>query len=364
MVWHGVQYFQLKVSKSQMSAFIPKGTPLAPEIAELDYSTFVDFLLGQHGIVHPPPPETLESLKLSQRANPYGLRSNMEIVRGRDPLPGKPSVLEKVRYKGIPEDMVLANRPFLQFKPAQSPQPGLDVHGKEILTDERVEGFKDLVLPETMSINDQGDVISRVGGQAKIHGNEVRFTPLYRVDDPTEPVFQKFEFHCDVWIEGDLAGSMEWRIHGALRVDGHLSAPNLEVHGLLEVKQGIQTNLEGVIRVYGDATMGYLQMSRLAVEGSLTVYRGILQSEVRCGKMVRVNGVPGAIQGSKVFCLGAIQASRVGNDGGVATRLIMPFVDQTRPIKLGTVSSGTHITFKRKSWKTSSSSTFSATSEG
>lgn len=360
MAWAGIQYFAVRVSKNEMSAFIPKGTALAPEIASLDYQTFLAFLEGQHGIALQPAPQVLNDLKSGLKHNLYGFRNNFELVTGVPPRDGQPGRLTMLKRDGIPSDMVIDGAPFMQYLKPVLPQDGLSVHGETIAPPKFVDPLQEIVLPDEMEIDAEGKIIPNASGQAELNGNVVTFRPLYRVADSTDPVFQNMEFHSNVWIEGDLAGSMNWRIFGSLLVDGHLSAGNLEIHGNLEVKHGIQTNFEGVIRVYGSVKTGYLQMTRIAVGNSLIVERGILQCDVRAKGLVRCMGIPGAIQGSKIFCLGSIQANRAGSDQGIQTELVMPYVDQAKPIKIASISAGTKISFKDKAWEAAGKASFSA----
>ena len=360
MAWTGIQYFTVRVSKNAMNAFIPKGTALAPEIASLDYQTFLAFLQGQHGIALEPSAQILEDLKSGLKHNLYGFKSNFEIVTGTPPREGQPGRLSFLKRDGVPSDMVFDGVPFMQYLKPVLPQDGMTVHGEKIAPPKFVDPLQELILPDEMEIDGEGKVIPNASGQAELNGNVVTFRTIYRVADSTDPVFQNMEFHSNVWIEGDLAGSMNWRIYGSLLVDGHLSAGNLEIYGNLEVKQGIQTNFDGVIRVYGSVKTGYLQMTRIAVANTLIVERGILQSDVRALKNVRCMGIPGAIQGAKVFSLGSIQANRAGSDQGIQTELIMPYIDQTKPIKIASISAGTKIAFKDKSWTAAGKSAFSA----
>ncbi len=360
MAWDGPQYFSLKVTKSVMKAYIPKGTSLDPSLAEIDFSTFLDFLRNQHGVMLDPEPQVLEELQNAMRYNPYGFKQNFDIVHGTEPKEGQPGQLKRLQHTGLPDDMVIEGVPFMQYVPPVPPVDGTDVHGNVTPAPVLVDPLKELVIPDELEMTEDGMIVPLASGQIEMEEQYIRFRNLYRIDDPTEQVFQNFEFHTNVWIEGDLAGNMNWRIYGNLIVDGHLSAGNIEVHGKLEVNLGIQTNYEGTLRVFGDVKTGYLQMTQIGVEGNLTVDRGILQCDLRVGGNIKCLGMPGAIQGSKVFCLASVQANRAGSDAGIPTELTMPYVDRTRPIRISQLSSGTKMNYKRKSWVTSGKGAFSA----
>jgi uncharacterized protein (DUF342 family) len=363
MVWDRPQYFSLKVTKSSMSAFIPKGSPIHANVKDLSYKDFLNFLLSQYGIVLEPPPEVLENLKAAQRYNPYGLKQNFELVSGTEPVPGRPGALKHLNPNSVPQDLVVAGVPFLRYQPPVPSVDGCDVHGERLPAPHLSDQLKQLILPPEMELDDDGNVMSSASGQARVDKNQVHLTALYRVDDPTEPLFQSFEFPCSVWIDGDLAGAMKWRVCGDLTVDGHLSAPHIEVLGNLSVKLGIQTNHEGIIRVSGNVKTGYLQMSRMGIMGNLDVDRGILQCDLRVKGHVKCMGVPGSIQGSRLFTLSSIQANRAGSDAGISTELSMPYINQTKPIRIGVIADGTKLNFKSKSWTTAGTSTFSAQSQ-
>lgn len=363
MAWDGPQYFSVKVTKSLMSAFIPKGTAFHSDLKDLSYDTFLDFLRGQHGIVLDPLPKVLDDLKAAHRYSPYGLKQNFELVSGTEPVPGRPGKLKFLNPPSVPQDLVVAGVPFMRYVHPVLPVEGQNVHGASLAAPQLPDQLTELMLPPEMELDESGNVVSKISGQARLDGSQVMLTALYRVDDPTEPILQNFEWPCGVWIEGDLSGSMKWRVCGDLNVDGHLSAPHIEVLGNLVVKLGIQTNHEGILRVWGNVQTGYLQMSRMGIMGNLDVDRGILQCQLRVKGHIKCLGMPGSVQGSQLFTLASLQANRAGSDAGIPTELSLPYINQAKPIRVGLIAAGTKINFKVKSWTTTGKGTFSAQSE-
>jgi uncharacterized protein (DUF342 family) len=143
----------------------------------------------------------------------------------------------------------------------------------------------------------------------------------YIIVDSSLPQYKEAEFPCDVTVKGDLVGTAKWKIFGNFLVEGHWSAPNIEVHGNAQSASGLQTQGEGVVKVFGSMRTTYIQFSRIGVAGDLVVDSSVVQSEVRVGGSFVCRGDPGVIMGSEVSCFGAIVANRVGSDKGRRTRI-------------------------------------------
>jgi uncharacterized protein (DUF342 family) len=316
--------FKFQVSEDKMSLFIPEGTPLNPKLAEVDFDTFRSFF-KRNGIVADPAREQIEALRAFVRdhiEDPV-MNSDFVLVRGSSPSAPKPGHLVWLNPKPVPKDQVVANRPFLQIMPPEPAQPGVSVMGTPVAPpmDAALPEPIQLALSEELSLTPEGMVVSQRSGQVKLVNQSMSFSEVYEVADSSLAEYHEAEFYCAVSVKGDLVGSVGWKIYGNFKVEGHLSAGNIEVHGDAQVESGVQNDGEGVFKVFGNLRTTYIQFSKVGVAKDCLVDSSIVQSEVRVGGNLLCRGEPGVVMGSEISCFGAIIANRVGSDKGRRTRI-------------------------------------------
>jgi hypothetical protein len=345
---------------------VPKGTPVAPEVtswalADLnDYIRFDGYKLEVDAKAH-------AEFRKAVRKNPGGFKEDYVLLNAEMPQEPEKPRLEWLHVPGKPHDLAIADVPFLRVTPPKPALEGRDVYGRILLpknreTPPRVQMQLD---PELVALDDE-NYVSTQNGQVRIEGQRLRFSPNYLVDEVGKPEFAKIEWPCGVVVKGDLEGMLQWIIHGDLELSGHWSAPDVTVFGNVRARSGIQTNMQGVIRVHGNVEAPFLQMTRMGVVGNLTVDSAILQSEVRVGGELRMRGNPGAIMGSTVDVFGNIVARKVGSDKGRRTMIRIhddPDVPQTRVSMVGMLSAGTHMSAGGRQWTVKEDGAFNSSEE-
>lgn len=316
--------FKFRVSEDKMTVFIPEGTQLSPKLAEVDFDTFRAHF-KRNGIVAAPSMAQFELLRtfvIQNIADPQ-MNQDFPIIRGTPPSQPKPGQLVWLNPKPIPKDQVVGGRPFLQIMPPEPAQPGVSVLGNPVSPpmDAALPEPIQLGLPDELSLTPEGCVVSQRSGQVKLVGQSMSFSEVYEVTDSSLAEYHEAEFYCAVMVKGDLVGSISWKVHGSFKVEGHLSAGNIEVHGDAQIESGIQTDGEGVVKIHGNLRTTYIQFSKVGVANDCLVDSSIVQSEVRVGGNLLCRGEPGVVMGSEISCFGAIIANRVGSDKGRRTRI-------------------------------------------
>jgi hypothetical protein len=316
---------KLVVSQDHLSVFLPAGTVVDEFVADWTFDEFQQNM-QKWGFVGEPSLD--DFVALTEKAKDpqqqeAGIDSELVLWRGVAPGPAQEGRLEWLNEPPVPRDLAIIGRPFLRLLPPEPPSPGVSVYGQPIEPPQgdNIPDPLDVTYTEGVVANPDGTFQAAESGQIRLERTHIVYTKGYAIVDTTLPEYRDAEFPCDVIVNGDLAGSMRWRIFGSLIVKGHWSAPNIEVHGNAVSESGVATGNEGVIKIYGNLKTSYVQFTRMGVSGSLQADSSIVQSEIRVGGNIICRGDPGVVMGSEVSCFGALVANKVGSDKGRRTRI-------------------------------------------
>ncbi len=348
----GRKYFSLRVTNGAMAAVIPKGTPISADVVNWSLADLNDYLRFEGFRMELDEPKFL-AFRKAIRKNLAGFSDDFPVLEAEmpvEPLLGKLVWLAK---PGAPHDLVVRDIPFLRAVPPSPAVEGKDVYGRGLLpknreTPQRIHLQPD---PEIIAIDDEHYVATQ-SGQVRIEGQKIRFSPTYTVTEIGSPEFTKIEFPCKVLVKGDLEGTRHWIVRGDLEVEGHWSSSDITVYGNVRGRSGVHTNMQGVIRVYGNVDLPFVQMTRMGVTGNLRVESAILQSEIRVGGELRMRGSPGAVMGSTVHVFGNLLANRAGSDKGRRTiiRIHEDPDDIPRVSRIAQLAQGTMMHVGSRQW--------------
>lgn len=350
----GKQYVPLRASSgAALTAFIPKGKPVSLEVLQWSLDDLNSYVRGE-GFKRDVDDSTFVEFRRTLRRHPNGFKDDYVLLEGVPPTEPKTGSIEWLSEPGKPTDLVFRDVPFLRVIPPKPPVEGRDVYGRVLLpknreTPPRIHLDLD---PQISSIGDELYVASE-NGQVRLEGQRLRFSPTYEIVELGASIYQTVDWPCSVHVGCDLDGNVKWVVGGDLEVEGHWSAPNVTVNGNVRARSGIQTNMAGVIRIYGNAEVPFIQMSRIGVAGNLVIERSALQSEIRVVGDLRMKGAPGAIMGCTVDVFGSLVAMRVGTDHGRKTILRLHEdldSDGLKPSRISLLTDGTQVQVGRRKW--------------
>lgn len=337
-----IKYFSVESSHDLLSAYIPKGTPVNPEVANWSQEDLQDYLkaLGFVGDIRELDYRTLVT---SAPKASRGFAKDFVILRGKAAEPTTLGKIEWVNPPNLPRDQLVAEQAFLKVTETKLGQPGLSVKGTPVggtASKEKVRPMISKMAKEFVRSED-GYIHSIAPGQAVMKGSELTFSAVYEIDSVNSKELMKAEFFSSVRVKADLPAAVSWKVHGDIHVDGHWSAGNVEVDGNASSESGIQTNLQGVLKIGGSLKTSYIQRSVIEIQGNLSIDSAILLSEITCRGDLDCTGSPGAIMGSTLRCYGALRANKVGSDRSVNTQIRIYRNPTGKKSTIGILSQGT-----------------------
>lgn len=334
--------FEVAASHDGVLAFIPKGTPIAPDVGKWTLNQLKDYLksLGFEGEIK----ETdYKLLVASAKTAAKGLAKDFVVMRGSAPEPMTPGKIEWLNPPSMPKDQLIKGRTFMRVTEPKPGKPGMSVKGQPIGGAGNKEKPKPMLkkIAKEFKQNEDGTIEATESGQAVLKGDELSFSPVYECDKPNVKELAKAEFFSSVHVKADLPATVVWKVHGDIHVDGHWSAGNIEVIGNATAESGIQTNMTGVLKVQGSLKSSYIQRSKIEVEGNISVESAILLCEIICKGELTCAGSPGAIMGSKLVCHGPLKANKVGSDRSVNTEIRIYRNKEGKKSTIGMLTQGT-----------------------
>ena len=349
--------FQVRISMDQTRLSIPKGTPVDPKIKSW-VLTDLERYLTERKFLGTCQQEALKRIRRVLTGSPPALSEDVEILVATAPAPSQKGFIEWLNPPVLPPDLAQRHKPLCKIHPSVPAQPGLSVYGFELAPPEGIDEPEFLVeLPPELVADDEGVVTAQADGQVKFEGGtKLVFSPTYFATEQLVLDHKKMVFGCSVHVQGDLAPGTHWKILGNFTVTGHWGSGDIEVLGDAVAQNGIQTNLEGTIKVYGNLRANYIQVSRIGVMKNVRVESSILQSEIRLGGDLECRGSPGAVLGSSVDCYGIVSINSAGGEKGRPTTIKLRNKEESRVSKIGLLASGTRMEHGGRSWTQEQSS--------
>lgn len=347
----------LTVSDDKLSLLLKKGSKVPSSLNKLKHAELTEALRTLK-ISCPPDKKTVETIREAAR-NGTHTGADFQICRGKEPQGPAEGRWEWVESLRRPADHAVAGEILFQIIPPAPPTDGIDLFGQRITAkEEPTPEPLTFTLPPELELQDDGRVCAKASGQVKIDGTSASFEPVYIIEKAHAPEYSVCEFHSDVHVLGDLIGSMKWRVHGRLEVEGHWQAPDIEVFGDVLAKGGIQTNMIGTLRFWHNCQTTYIQVSQVGVLGTLTVENSVQLSEVRVGGDLTCTSNPGAILGSTLHVYGGLRANKVGSENGQKTKIFLLGGEEARTSRIEKLLQGTMITYKGDMYSAATDTSF------
>ena len=344
-VWGSSRLFELKDAADNMSAYIPAKSQVSRSVAQMTYEDFCEYFTKKNYHVQPTQ-EAYDRVKKVAASPMPVFPTDFPVLLGIPASTGEQYKIKWLTEKTLPKALVVPGMPFLHVQPTVPPRPATTIHGQSLSmsTSELKLVPPDLLVSGHFRYNQNNEVISDMGGTAYIEKDELKLLPHYKVESISSAIFQQVSFPCDVIVTCDLEGQISWVIDGNLTVEGYWSTPTIEVFGNAHAKGGVHTNVTNedtrAITIHGSMTASFIELSRLKIDGRLTIERSISTSIVKIdGDLICAE----TILGCEISTYGSITADKVGSEKNAPTVICFENEDAARKSKINTLAAGTKL---------------------
>ena len=282
------------------------------------------------GVTHNIDMEKLENLG----ANPV-YNQNILIASGRAPVDGEDgsvqfhikteksglrpriSANDKVNYRdlGIVEN-VAAGQVLCTITPPTEGVAGITVNGRELA---QIKGrpVPSMVGRNTELNADGTAIISKINGQVEFDGRRINVTETLYIKENVDFSTGNINATGNVVVSGVVLPGFKVVASGNVDIRGVVENAQIKAGGNIKLQSGI---IGSDLYCGGDLKCRYIENSRIFVKGDIKA-ESIINSDVKCGKSIRVTGSIAKIIGGRCFAGQDIEARTIGSISHVRTCL-------------------------------------------
>ena len=203
------------------------------------------------------------------------------------------------------------------YHPAIEGSHGMDVTGREF----RAHPAKDLPTIHGSGFETSYDGLTytaTIEGKVEYDNFKLFVRDVYEFRGDLDLIVGKIDFRGDVIVYGNVCAGTMIRASKSITVEGSVEAATLIADGDIVLKKGMQGGKKARIVSGGSVYANFIEFTdveaRENVEANI-----ILNCHVQAGKDVIVSGKKGAVVGGKIYSVGSVQTSFLGNAVGVRT---------------------------------------------
>lgn len=286
--------------------------------------------LANHSVSHNIDMEKLESLE----ANPV-YNQNILIASGSAPVDGedgtaqfhikteksglrpKISANDKANYYdlGIVENVARGQVLCTITLPTEG-VPGINVYGRE-LAQTKGRPVQSMVGRNT-ELNPEGTaIIAKIDGQVDFDGRRINVTETLYIKENVDFSTGNINATGNVVISGVVLPGFKITAGGNVEVRGVVENAHIKAGGNIKLQSGI---IASDLYCGGDLKCRYIENSKIFVKGDIKA-ESIINSDVKCGKSIRVTGSIAKIIGGRCIAGQDIEARTIGAISHVRTSL-------------------------------------------
>lgn len=215
-------------------------------------------------------------------------------------------------------DMVEEGTLLIKKTEATEGVDGMNVEGKVLKAmsgkDQKIKYGKNCRLSE-----DGLELYAAVDGAILMEEGCVSIEQVIEINENVGTATGNIHFDGEVVVHGDILEGMTVTCR-KLVVDGVIEGSDITVDGDIIVGKGVNGRKQAHILSKGNLVCKYINNAVVVADGDLEA-DAILNSEVRCGHHINVNGRNGCIIGGHIFAADGIDAKVIGSELGVATEV-------------------------------------------
>lgn len=262
--------------------------------------------------------------------------SNKIAAQGRAPAAGEEPYLHFV-YKDAPKesssDVVINIRDAQQrtivrngqfFAEVRYTKPavvGMTVLGQSI---EPPEGPPLAVnVGEGVEQRESGKFYALIDGVPKFEDSNLSITQMLVHDGNVNLKTGNIYFDGPVEIKGSVDVGAVVRVRGPLKIHGSITGAFVSSKEPIEVLESIVTGENGKVICGSHIKADFIENSHVECDGTITVNRSLVTSQVVAGPIIRAMAADGVIGGGKIVCQGLVLAANIGFAKGAKTIFVV-----------------------------------------
>jgi hypothetical protein len=214
----------------------------------------------------------------------------------------KDQFVAEVRYKTIPE-------------------LGTNVFGQSLTP--AVGSALPVIIGEGIQQKEQGKFYAIFDGLPRYEDGKLTISKAFIHEGDVNLKSGNIYFDGPVEIKGNVDAGALVRVRGPLKVHGSITGGIVISKEPIEVLQSIVTGETGKVICSTQIKADFIENSRIECDGTITVNRSLVSSEVVAGQYIRAIAQDGVIGGGTIMCRGSVAAANIGFAKGARTVLIV-----------------------------------------
>jgi uncharacterized protein (DUF342 family) len=269
---------------------------------------------------------------IEDSANNRGNLNGLVAARGKVAVKGQEPYLHLV-YKDAPEPT--ADGAVVNVRDAQqrtvvrkgqfvaearykvNPEIGSNVLGQPLLPE--VGETLSVTVGEGIQQREPGKFYALYDGLPKFEEGNLTVTKTFILDGDVNLKSGNIYFDGPVEIKGSIEAGALVRVRGPLKVHGSISGGTVISKEPIEVLQSIVTGDQGKIICGTQVIADFIENSQIECDGTVTVNKALVSSNVRAGNLIQAIAPDGIIGGGSITCRGMVHAANIGFAKGART---------------------------------------------
>jgi uncharacterized protein (DUF342 family) len=217
-------------------------------------------------------------------------------------------------------ELVKKGQTVAVYHEAQEGTPGYTIMGESLATKKGKE--KPILTGSGFQIlEDKKTYIATENGKIELKDNRLVISSLLVLDDVTSAT-GNVDFDGSIYVRGNVGQGVSIHATRDVLVDGYTESSVIEAGGDIILKKGNNASGRGFLRANGDVMGMFFESARVWAGGKVSA-NYCLRSEIHAGTRIEISGRNGVLAGGLAQAQNLIQATNIGNEASLATRLVL-----------------------------------------
>lgn len=217
-------------------------------------------------------------------------------------------------------DNVISGQHIADFVPPKKGLPGRDIYG-QLLSVESIVDTPISCGPGIAYDEMQQKFFTEAAGYVTYEDRKLNLEQTYNIYGDVDLSVGVINFISNVHVRGDVLPDFSISAGGNISIDGTVSGASIQAEGNLKMLHGVLGQDKSIVKAGKDATMKFANESTLEIQGSLTLTKEALNSELNCFN--EIDARDAVIIGGRVVSLKNITVNTLGSELGIKTQIFL-----------------------------------------